>query len=41
MYYYPAGHAFNNEQNHIGTHDPESAALAWQRTVTFLHEQLG
>jgi carboxymethylenebutenolidase len=41
MYYYPAGHAFNNEQNHIGTHDPESAALAWRRTIDFLHEQLG
>src|SRR3954454_5763886 len=41
FYYYPAGHAFHNEENLLGTHDPESARLAWQRTVDFLHEQLG
>jgi len=40
-FYYPAGHAFANEENHLGTHDAESAALAWQRTLDFLHAQLG
>lgn len=36
---YPAGHAFFNDGRPV--HDPESAALAWQRTVPFLHERLG
>jgi len=40
-FYYPAGHAFANEENHLGTHDAESSALAWQRTLDFLHAQLG
>lgn len=39
-FYYPAGHAFLNDDNHLGTYDPESAALAWSRTVEFLHAQL-
>jgi carboxymethylenebutenolidase len=38
---YPAGHAFLNDENLLGTHDPEQAARAWARTVTFLHEHLG
>jgi carboxymethylenebutenolidase len=40
-FYYPAGHAFANDDNHMGTYDAESAALAWQRTLEFLHAQLG
>ncbi|HMC39738.1 MAG TPA: dienelactone hydrolase family protein [Acidimicrobiales bacterium] len=38
---YPAGHAFHNDENLIGTYDPEQAGLAWDRTVAFLHEHLG
>jgi len=41
FFYYPAGHAFHNDQNLIGTYDPDSARLAWQRTIGFLHEKLG
>jgi len=37
---YPAGHAFVNDQNLLGTHDREQAAKAWDRTVAFLHEHL-
>ncbi|MGV9868037.1 dienelactone hydrolase family protein [Rhodococcus koreensis] len=33
---YPAGHAFLNDENLIGTYDRESADLAWQRAVSFL-----
>jgi carboxymethylenebutenolidase len=40
FHYYPAGHAFHNDQDHLGTYDPESARLAWERTVTFLREHL-
>jgi carboxymethylenebutenolidase len=38
---YPAGHAFVNNDNLLGTHDAEQAAKAWDRTVAFLHEHLG
>lgn len=38
---YPAGHAFLNDENLLGTYDPEQAKLAWDRTVSFLHERLG
>jgi carboxymethylenebutenolidase len=38
---YPAGHAFLNDDNLLGTHDPKLAARAWDRTVAFLHEHLG
>lgn len=37
---YPAGHAFLNDENLLGTHDPEQAKLAWDRTVAFLREHL-
>jgi carboxymethylenebutenolidase len=37
---YPAGHAFFNDENLLGSHDPEQAALAWSRTTAFLHEHL-
>jgi carboxymethylenebutenolidase len=39
--FYEAGHAFHNDENTLGTYSPDDAALAWQRTVAFLHQQLG
>jgi len=36
LHVYPAGHAFLNDENLIGTYDPECAALAWSRAVEFL-----
>jgi carboxymethylenebutenolidase len=41
FFYYPAGHAFNNDQDRMGTYDQAAAELAWSRTVSFLHEHLG
>ncbi len=41
FFYYPAGHAFHNDDNLLGTYDAQSAALAWGRTVAFLHARLG
>jgi carboxymethylenebutenolidase len=38
--FYPAGHAFFNDQNLLGTYDPDQAAKAWDATVRFLREQL-
>ena len=38
--HYPAGHAFFNDQNLIGTHDPEQAAKAWDATIAFLRQHL-
>ena len=40
-FYYPAGHAFANPDNHLGTYDADSAELAWSRTVDFLRTSLG
>ncbi len=40
FFYYPAGHAFHNEQNLLGTYDEDSAKLAWQRTMRFLKDRL-
>ena len=40
FFYYPAGHAFHNDENALGTYDEESAKLAWQRAVGFLKEKL-
>ena len=37
---YPAGHAFFNDENHLGTYDPEQAQIAWNRTLEFLRAQL-
>lgn len=37
---YPAGHAFLNDENLLGTYDPDQAKLAWDRTVAFLREHL-
>ena len=38
-YFYPADHAFNREVGHA--YDPDSAALALQRTLDFFTEHLG
>lgn len=40
LHLYPAGHAFFND-GRPEAHDPASAALAWQRTLDFLHARLG
>ena len=40
FFFYPAGHAFHNDENLLGTYDPDSARLAWERTVAFLKERL-
>ena len=40
FYYYPAGHAFHNDQDRMGTYDADSAALAWSRTVAFLKQKV-
>ncbi|GAA5120669.1 dienelactone hydrolase family protein [Pseudonocardia adelaidensis] len=37
---YPAGHAFFNDENHLGTYDPEQAQVAWTRTLEFLRAHL-
>ena len=39
--FYPAGHAFYNDENLLGTHDPVSGDAAWRATVAFLHAKLG
>jgi carboxymethylenebutenolidase len=33
---YPAGHAFLNDENLLGTYNPEAARAAWEATVSFL-----
>jgi carboxymethylenebutenolidase len=38
---YPAGHAFLNDDNLLGTYDPELGKKAWDRTIAFLHQRLG
>jgi carboxymethylenebutenolidase len=41
VHVYPdTGHAFANDENSIGTHDPDAAALAWERTLAFLRNRL-
>jgi carboxymethylenebutenolidase len=39
--HYPAGHAFLNDENLLGTFDAEQARKAWDRTVAFLRAHLG
>jgi carboxymethylenebutenolidase len=39
-FYYPAGHAFHNDENPMGTYDKASAELARQRAVDFLKAKL-
>lgn len=39
--FYPgAGHAFFNDANRLGTHDPEAAELSWQQTLDFFRKNL-
>ena len=40
FFYYPAGHAFHNDKDAMGTYDAENATLAWRRTVEFLHTKI-
>jgi carboxymethylenebutenolidase len=35
------GHAFGNEENPLGTHDPAAADQCWNHTLEFLHRHLG
>jgi carboxymethylenebutenolidase len=37
---YPAGHAFFNDENPLGTYAPEQAATAWEATLDFLRTNL-
>jgi carboxymethylenebutenolidase len=37
---YPAGHAFFNDEDHLGTYDPEQATIAWNETLNFLRSNL-
>ena len=39
--HYPAGHAFLNEEDLLGTFNAEQARIAWDRTVAFLRSHLG
>jgi carboxymethylenebutenolidase len=41
FHYYPAGHAFHDDENKLGNYNKELAATAWQRTVEFLRSKLG
>jgi carboxymethylenebutenolidase len=36
FFYYPAGHAFHNEKDQLGTYNKEYADLAWERAIAFL-----
>ncbi|MDA8283238.1 MAG: dienelactone hydrolase family protein [Actinomycetota bacterium] len=40
LHFYPAGHAFLNDENLLGTYDPQQARIAWDRTVGFLRDNL-
>jgi carboxymethylenebutenolidase len=35
-FFYPAGHAFHNDENLLGTYDAEQSQIAWDRAVEFL-----
>ena len=39
--FYPAGHAFYNDENLLGTYDAEQAGKAWAATTDFLKAKLG
>ena len=40
LHLYPAGPAFLNDENLIGTSDPQCAAQAWSRAIEFLRENI-
>ncbi|GAB2728269.1 dienelactone hydrolase family protein [Kitasatospora kifunensis] len=41
IHFYPAGHAFMNDENVPGSYDPLQAKIAWRRTLSFLRGHLG
>jgi carboxymethylenebutenolidase len=41
FFFYPAGHAFHNDKDLLGTYDEENATIAWNRAVAFLKDRLG
>ncbi|MFF1904055.1 dienelactone hydrolase family protein [Kitasatospora sp. NPDC058218] len=41
IHFYPAGHAFMNDENLLGTYDRLQARTAWRRTLSFLWGHLG
>jgi len=40
LHQYPAGHAFFNDENLLGTYDEQQASLAWTRTLDFLRDHI-
>jgi carboxymethylenebutenolidase len=40
LHLYAAGHAFLNDENLIGTYDPDAGRVAWRRAVEFLREHV-
>ncbi|HTW21601.1 MAG TPA: dienelactone hydrolase family protein [Mycobacteriales bacterium] len=40
FFFYPAGHAFHNQFDKLGTYDETQAGIAWQRAVDFLRRRL-
>jgi carboxymethylenebutenolidase len=40
FFYYPAGHAFHNDKDKLGTYHDDAAKQAWGRTLEFLHAKL-
>lgn len=40
VHFYEAGHAFFNDENHLGTYNEDLAVLAWSRTLDFLRSHL-
>ena len=40
FFYYPAGHAFHNDDNRLGTYDADNAKLAFGRMVDFLKHRV-
>jgi carboxymethylenebutenolidase len=40
VHFYDAGHAFFNDEDHLGTYNEELAKLAWNRTVDFFRSHL-
>ncbi|WP_035792438.1 dienelactone hydrolase family protein [Kitasatospora mediocidica] len=41
FHFYPAGHAFMNDENRPGSYDDLQAKIAWRRTLSFLRGHLG
>lgn len=39
-FFYPAGHAFHNDKDLLGTYDETQAGIAWERAVIFLKSHL-